>query len=94
MKKTNARKSGKGKQTIHMCCDRILTGAEKVKAMEAAFKVNGRNRPPPVSTARKLFGASSMAAPAKMALEAGKKWSVGQIWACTSWTVPPLKKRA
>lgn len=77
MKKTSARKSGTGKRTIHMCCDRILTGAEKIKAMEAAIRENSRNRPAP-PTARKLFGASSMAAPAKMALIAGKQWSDGK----------------
>ena len=76
MKKPSARKSGKGKQAIHICCDRILTGAEKIKAMEAAFKENSKNRPPPPST-RKLFGASSMVAPAKMALMAGKNWHEG-----------------
>lgn len=78
MKKTSVRKSGKGKQAIHMCCDRILTGAEKIKAMEAAFKESSKNRPPSPPAARKLFGASSMAAPAKMALEAGKKWNDGK----------------
>ena len=78
MKKTSARRTGKGRQPIHMCCDRILTGAEKVKAMEAAFRINSKNRPPPLSNKRRFFGASSMAAPAKMALEAGKKWRDGQ----------------
>ncbi len=78
MKKPTTRKSAKAKRTIHMCCDRVLTGPEKIKAMEAAFKESGKNRPPEPSTKRKLFGASSMAAPAKMALEAGKKWSDGK----------------
>jgi Astacin (Peptidase family M12A) len=64
--------------TIHMCCDRILTGAEKVRAMQAAIKENKHNAPPAPSPQRKRFGASSMAAPAKMALEAGKKWADGK----------------
>ena len=78
MKKSTTRKYTKAKRTIHMCCDRILTGAEKIKAMQAAFQESGKNRPPEPSNKRKLFGASSMAAPAKMALEAGKKWSDGK----------------
>jgi hypothetical protein len=55
-----------------------LTGAEKIKAMEEAFKENSKNRPPPPPITRKLFGASSMAAPAKMALVAGKQWNDGK----------------
>lgn len=79
MKKSSARKSGgKSKPAIHMCCDRILTGPEKLKAMEAAFKESSKNRPPPPAAGRRLFGASSMGAAAKMALEAGKKWADGR----------------
>lgn len=67
-----------GRKTIHMCCDRILTGAEKIRAMQAAIKENKHNAPPPPSPQRKRFGASSMGAPTKMALEAGKKWADGK----------------
>ena len=62
---------------IHMCCDRILTGTEKIRAMQAAIQENSKNAPPPAPRQR-LFGASSMAAPAKMALQAGKKWADGR----------------
>jgi len=65
------------KAPIHMCCDRILTGTEKVRAMHAAILENSKNAPP-VKRAPKLFGASSMSAPLKMALEAGKKWADGK----------------
>jgi hypothetical protein len=61
-----------------MCCDRILTGAQKVRAMQAAFAEWKDNQPPPARS-RRLFGASSMAAPAKMALEAGKQWKPGRV---------------
>lgn len=70
------------KAPIHMCCDRILSGSEKVRAMNAAIVENGKNAPPPVKRP-KLFGASSMGAPLKMALEAGKKWKDGRtlgVW--------------
>ena len=67
----------KRKAPIHMCCDRILTGTEKVRAMHAAILENSKNAPP-VQRTKKLFGASSMAAPFKMALEAGKKWADGK----------------
>ena len=66
----------KHKALIHMCCDRVLSGTEKVRAMHAAIQENSKNAPPPRGA--KLFGASSMAAPAKMALVAGKKWSDGK----------------
>ena len=47
MKKAIAGKSQrKPKQMIHMCCDRILTGAAKIKAMDAAFAEHNGNRPP------------------------------------------------
>ena len=59
----------KGKTTIHMCCDRVLTGAQKIRAMQLAVKENKNNAPPPPGPVRRRFGASSMAAPAKMALE-------------------------
>lgn len=68
----------KGKPTIRMCCDRILTGAQKIRAAQAAIKENKHNAPPPPGPVRRRFGASSMAAPAKMALEAGKKWADGK----------------
>ena len=79
MKKSDTRKAGgKRRPTIRMCCDRILTGGEKIKAMQAAFKESSENRPPPPKPAERRFGASSMAAPFKMALEAGKKWANGR----------------
>ena len=79
MKKSDKRKSGrKRKQIIHMCCDRILTGSAKIKAMEAAIVENGVNQPPAPARSRRRFGASSMGAPLKMALEAGKKWRDGR----------------
>ncbi len=62
---------------IHMCCDRILTGAEKIRAMQAALTENPHNAPPP-PTGKKLMGVSSLAAPAKMALQTGKKWADGK----------------
>ena len=61
-----------------MCCDRILTGAEKITAMDLAIKESSVNRPPPHKPSRRRFGASSMGAPLKMALEAGKKWADGR----------------
>jgi len=79
MKKSGTAKPASGrKPKIHMCCDRILTGTQKLKAMEAAFKESAKNRPPAPKPSRKLFGASSMSAPPKMALEAGKKWADGK----------------
>ncbi len=78
MSKAAAKSAGKRKPMIHMCCDRILTGAEKIKAMQAAFKESGKNRPPVLKPGKKLFGASSMAAPAKMAIIAGKMWADGK----------------
>ncbi len=76
--KSAAKKSATGKRRmIHMCCDRILTGMQKIKAMELATKENPDNGPPPPPK-KKLFGASSRAAPMKMALEAGKKWADGR----------------
>jgi len=70
--------SGKRRRKIRMCCDRILTGAQKIKAMEAAIGENRGNKPPPPTGVRRRFGASSMGAPLKMALEAGKKWKDGR----------------
>ena len=63
---------------IHMCCDRVLTGAEKIRAMQAAIKESSKNAPPQMAIRRRLFGASSMEAPAKMALQTGKKWADGK----------------
>lgn len=83
MKKTT-QKSAKAKSSaargpkIKMCFDRVLTGTEKIRAMEAAFKETDQNRPLAPPAARRRFGASSMGAPAKMALEAGKKWADGR----------------
>src|SRR4051812_21131641 len=77
--KSSARKR---KAPIRMCCDRVLTGTEKVRAMHAAVLENSKNMPPPTKRP-KLFGASSMSAPLKMALEAGKKWADGKtlgVW--------------
>jgi hypothetical protein len=79
MKKSGTRRAGsKRRPKMRMCCDRILTGSEKIKSMEAAFRENSENRPPPQKPGRRRFGASSMAAPLKMALEAGKKWANGR----------------
>jgi len=78
--KKPAKRSAKSsrKPKIQMCVDRILTGAEKIAAMHAAFNENSTNRPPPHKASRRRFGASSMGAPLKMALEAGKKWADGR----------------
>src|SRR5262245_36465718 len=79
MKRPQKRKaSGKRRGKIQMCCDRILTGAEKIKAMEAAIAEDHANKPPPPASVRRRFGASSMGAPMKMALETGKKWKDGR----------------
>lgn len=79
MKKSARAVSGKkAKFVIRMCCDRILTGEQKIRAMNAAIKENQKNAPPPMPPQKKLFGASSMNAPAKMALQAGKKWTDGK----------------
>ena len=74
----NARNAAKRKPMIHMCCDRILTGSEKIRAMHAAIQETSKNAPPVAPPAKKLFGASSMGAPAKMALQVGKKWADGR----------------
>lgn len=63
---------------IHMCCDRILTGSEKIRAMQAAIQENPNNSPPKLSASHKRMGASSIDAPAKMAVFAGKKWADGR----------------
>jgi len=79
MKKSGkAKVGGKRSPKIQMCCDRILVGTEKIKAMEAALKENGMNRPPPHKASARRFGASSMDAPAKMAIVVGKKWADGK----------------
>jgi hypothetical protein len=78
MAKSSKKSSSSNRKTIHMCCDRVLTGTEKIRAMRAAIKENKKNAPSPPSPQRKRFGASSMGAPAKMALEAGKKWADGK----------------
>jgi hypothetical protein len=77
-KSRTAKADGKRRPKIQMCCDRILTGLEKIKAMEAAFRESSENRPPEHKASRRRFGASSMSAPPKMALEAGKKWADGR----------------
>ena len=66
MAKSSARSSPRKRKTlIHMCVDRILTGAEKIRAMHAAFIENSTNRPPPHKPSRRRFGASSMGAPSE-----------------------------
>ena len=77
-KSAKSAKSGNRKPMIHMCCDRILNGPEKIRAMHAAILKTSKNAPPVAPPAKKLFGASSMGAPAKMALQAGKKWADGR----------------
>jgi Astacin (Peptidase family M12A) len=79
MKAPGSRDSGVKKETtIRMCCDRILTGTRKIKAMEAALKENGVNLPPPLPKNHRRMGASSMGAPTKMAVMVGKKWKEGR----------------
>ena len=79
MKKSGTAKAvSKRRPKTRMCCDRILTGMEKIRAMEAALKESSKNRPPRQPASRRRFGASSMSAPLKMALEAGKKWADGR----------------
>ena len=79
MKKSDTAKAGsKRRPKIQMCCDRVLTGTEKITAMKLAFKENSKNRPPEPKPSRRRFGASSMGAPLKMALESGKKWADGK----------------
>ena len=78
MKKAAKRTAASRKPAIHMCVDRILTGTEKIRAMHAAFAETNANRPPEPKAGRRRFGASSMGAPLKMALEAGKKWKDGR----------------
>jgi hypothetical protein len=58
---------------IHMCVDRILTGEQKIRAMELAIKENKKNQP----KMEKLPGVS--AHPMKMALQAGKMWADGRL---------------
>jgi hypothetical protein len=57
---------------IHMCVDRILTGEQKIKAMELSIKENKKNQP----KIQQLPGVSSH--PLKMALQTGKMWSAGR----------------
>jgi Astacin (Peptidase family M12A) len=71
-----AAKAPKGRM-IHMCCDRILVGMQKIQAMQAAIKENPLNGPPPPPK-NKPFGASSLGAPMKLALMTGKKWKDGR----------------
>ncbi len=77
-KSVSTKKRAKPKSRVNMCVDRILTGAAKQHAMAAAFAEHRGNIPPPPSPVRRRFGASSMGAPVKMALEAGKKWKDGR----------------
>ncbi len=58
---------------IHMCVDRILTGKQKIKAMQLAIGENQKNQP----NIRRLPGVSNH--PMKMALEAGKMWADGRL---------------
>src|SRR3954454_14778238 len=78
MKKPAKRAAKSSRKSIHMCVDRILTGAERIQAMHAAFNESSATRPRPQKPSRRRFGASSMGAPLKMALEAGKKWADGK----------------
>lgn len=57
----------------HFCFDRVLSGDEKILAMELAIKENEKNRP----VVPKLPGMSFH--PLKMALLAGKNWLPGRI---------------
>jgi hypothetical protein len=77
-KSAKTKAAARRRPKIRMCCDRILTGMEKIRAMEAAFRESSANVPEKHKPSRKRFGASSMEAPAKMALEAGKKWADGR----------------
>lgn len=58
---------------IHMCVDRILTGEQKIKAMELAIKENKKNQP----KIQRLPGVSNH--PLKMALQTGKMWADGRL---------------
>lgn len=58
---------------IHMCVDRILTGEQKIKAMELAIKENQKNQP----KVQRLPGVSLH--PMKMALQTGKMWAPGRV---------------
>jgi len=80
MKKPTAEAAPTQRQPlVHMCCDRILTGPEKIRAMKAAIAENSKNAPKTAAPRQRLLGVSSMDAPAKMALQTGKKWAVGKI---------------
>lgn len=57
---------------VHMCVDRILTGEQKIRAMQLAIKENKKNQP----EMAKLPGVS--AHPMKMALQTGKVWAPGR----------------
>jgi hypothetical protein len=59
-------------KSIHFCFDRILSGEEKIRAMELAIKENKKNSP----VIHKMLGMSMH--PAKMALLAGKMWKRGR----------------
>jgi hypothetical protein len=59
-------------KSIHICFDRILSGDEKIRAMELAIKENKMNSP----VIHKMLGMSMH--PAKMALMAGKMWLRGR----------------
>jgi hypothetical protein len=60
-------------ETVHMCIDRILTGDQKIRAMQLAIAENKKNRP----KIKRLPGVSSH--PLKMALQAGKMWADGRL---------------
>ena len=62
MKKSGSRTTRSSrKPKIQMCCDRILTGAEKIRAMELAIKEASVNRPPAPNkeAGHFLFGAAT-----------------------------------
>lgn len=61
-----------GLSHIHMCVDRILSGEQKLRAMELSIKENKKNQP----VHKRLPGVSNH--PMKMALETGKMWAKGR----------------
>lgn len=65
--------SNKKLSKIHMCVDRILTGDQKIKAMQLSIKENSKNQP----KIQRLPGVSNH--PLKMALQTGKMWAKGRV---------------
>jgi hypothetical protein len=60
-------------KNIHFCFDRIITGENKIEAMDRAIRENERNKP----VVPKMPGMSLH--PFKMAMLAGKNWSPGRV---------------